>query len=76
VTLIVLYVMLWPTEPMKVVRIPMGAATCEAVLRQHEHSGRWPATECMPGNWKVGEPLPWETRYRRGVCPDDTEKCT
>jgi hypothetical protein len=72
---LVLYVMVWAT-PVQIRRIPMSATACAVVMRQHDANGRWPIVECMPGDWKVGQPLKWDTRYqeaRRNVCTPDVD---
>jgi hypothetical protein len=70
----VLYVMLLPTEGATYIRrVPVSRATCETLVRV----GRlWPANECMPGNYKAGMPLPWETRYKEtqsNICTPDAD---
>lgn len=85
-TALALYVMLWPTPAVStdmgaVIRvIPMSRTTCMRVWRAQEKTGMWPATACMPGTWRVGEPLPWDTSFALpklfGVCErDDPKSC-
>ena len=60
-TWLVLYVMLWPSDPPVIRSVPMSRPTCEALARRVQRL-IWPMNECMPADWKPAGPPPWEAR--------------